>query len=214
MPPVRRRLLNVATVLSLLPCLAVAALWVRGLFAADHVSVRVCRAAAAGWEVNAYAATHRHGVGFGLHWNNWLPPEPRWRWRIEPPDEYRDGGWPRGSRFNRFGFAAIDYRNPSNRILAAAAPLWFPLLLSAALPVGRWTLARRRRRLRGRAGLCPACGYDLRATPDRCPECGAAPAYPPSTSSVTPGTGVTEKVAGGGETGAAAAGVKAASTRP
>ena len=49
----------------------------------------------------------------------------------------------------------------------------------AILP-GLWViLAVRRRNLRKRRakeGRCPDCGYDLRETPEQCPECGARPA--------------------------------------
>ena len=40
---------------------------------------------------------------------------------------------------------------------------------------GLWLAGRYRRRRRERSGHCAVCGYDLRATPERCPECGAVP---------------------------------------
>jgi len=59
---------------------------------------------------------------------------------------------------------------------------WFLLLVGGALPLMKLTGAARRairrRRLRASPGhVCLSCGYDLRATPQRCPECGtiAAP---------------------------------------
>ena len=36
-------------------------------------------------------------------------------------------------------------------------------------------LVWQKRRRQQRIGLCIHCGYDLRATPNRCPECGAIP---------------------------------------
>jgi hypothetical protein len=55
-------------------------------------------------------------------------------------------------------------------------PFWFVILVSAPAPsiwLARWARQRERRRRRQR-GVCEKCGYDLRASPARCPECGTS----------------------------------------
>jgi hypothetical protein len=47
-------------------------------------------------------------------------------------------------------------------------PLWMPTLVLTWLILGLFLRSRRR----APPGFCKKCGYDLRATPDRCPECG------------------------------------------
>jgi len=57
-------------------------------------------------------------------------------------------------------------------------PHWAVALVLGVLP-GRWFFVWWRRRRRLALGRCAVCGYDLRATPDRCPECGAVPQHHP-----------------------------------
>jgi hypothetical protein len=56
-------------------------------------------------------------------------------------------------------------------------PYWCLVLVSVIWPAwyARRRLLERARRRRESSGMCWCCGYDLRMTPDRCPECGSIP---------------------------------------
>lgn len=64
-----------------------------------------------------------------------------------------------------------------------AIPFWLPLILLAILPAYKLSMIQQwRRNRRQKQGRCVICGYDLRATPERCPECGAVPTGFPGVS--------------------------------
>jgi hypothetical protein len=84
------------------------------------------------------------------------------------PDEPGSFRWLR-----RLGFSDYVFQVPGYRMRTVGVPFWlFVLLPSLALaPALRrgWVRQRRKRR-----GHCLNCGYDLRASAQRCPECGTA----------------------------------------
>jgi hypothetical protein len=83
----------------------------------------------------------------------------------------------RRTQLTLFDLPEFAYTGPfqPNPIPAEPPIPWLALVAVTALLPTVWVLVARPRRA-WRHGLCPACGYDLRATPDRCPECGAVPA--------------------------------------
>jgi hypothetical protein len=60
-------------------------------------------------------------------------------------------------------------------------PYWIALAATVPLPLTRF-IVRRRLRRRAADGLCLQCGYDLRASAGRCPECGSSVAPAASTA--------------------------------
>ena len=79
-----------------------------------------------------------------------------------------------GRRVSLPGAAYLPYRDEWR----LEVEFWLPLVLLTILPA-TWLFATTRRR-RAAHDACPWCGYDLRATPARCPECGKVivPAVP------------------------------------
>jgi hypothetical protein len=105
------------------------------------------------WHVQSYAIPAAHDVG----WSQ------RWRWNFGRP-AFKGRTDPRRSMWDVSGVVLARRR--------VTIPYWALAAGLAVLPAARWCMWLRGRRNR-RRGLCLCCGYDLRATPGRCPECGA-----------------------------------------
>lgn len=70
-------------------------------------------------------------------------------------------------------FYGVSLRTVTERQFLLRMPNWFWRLGLTAFPM-LWLLRRSRRIRKEAKGICLHCGYDLRASPGRCPECGTA----------------------------------------
>jgi hypothetical protein len=182
-------------VLSFVVAIAVVMVGIRSLFWSDgfthqswnesnqslssfYIHVELGRVECAHWTVH-FAGRQSSGLG-GANWAL----DGVWRHEIEPVF----GSWAYAGRF----VWLPEYHQGSGPLRGGnvVMPLWIVFVLSAIAPT-TWAMAEYRRRRRASTQHCVHCGYDLRATPDRCPECGsvaAAQARAPSdrTESASP----------------------------
>jgi hypothetical protein len=191
------RLLNFLMVLALLLCVAVVSLWIRSHWVSDDVA----------FIENKIERPHDHGElsrefnfqsGAGVvklsvseienrhRPDDVMPTRPRRQFghstrRPASPPPLESSTLGRRWRWGYVGAGDEAFRGSqvSTDERYVVLPYWLVLCaLSPSLCFSflSWNRGKRRKRL----GLCRHCGYDLRATPGRCPECGT-----PASVSVT-----------------------------
>jgi hypothetical protein len=190
----RRWILHVCVVISLLLCVTSIVLWVRGHRVFERFQFS---GTARGGKWRCYSIDSVLGEIY-LHVQHWQfqddasaawyakrYPTPQGFYRgkrdlatIDTIWRFHDTWWNR----RRFVF----YSSPMSRQhpglgqsftaspYSFGIPCWFAMTTTAIAPSAAIFRALRRKK-KIREGQCPVCGYDLRATPDRCPECGTVP---------------------------------------
>jgi hypothetical protein len=169
---VTRRLINVASGVSLLLCLLLGGAWFRSLGHYDWIYYENSGRAVIFESSNGEVLSHAGSI-----WDtSWASGEPRHGLHRHSSQSVHEIGlshpWPEPLRL--LGFGTNHSRDPASELWGILLPYWL-LCTTTAIPPLLW-FRRRRRQYRGRSEItCRKCGYDLRATPERCPECGAIP---------------------------------------
>jgi len=189
----RRRLFNILSAVSLVLCAGTCVIWARSYHADQaltYSSARIGFRWALHSAIGQIALTWSHepqpfmDFGFGLHVHSHgfnSNPAPRFDDLFPALERRGQGGFLLARGIEEH--AAYDYKNVSAvdgvplsymavEYKTAIAPLWSVSACLTLFPL--WKTAKLLQSKRRRdAGRCSRCGYDLRATPDRCPECGA-----------------------------------------
>ena len=185
----KSRLFHACCAVSLALLLAVVVIWVRSYYVLDTIAItqRFGDPDAAG-----------HGHRFtALSWSlgtmavgattivDRLPPDERVvTWTSFPASRLarRDPPWLRFRSSYTAGPQPTGWsRGTIVRAWRVTIPCWAVAVVAGVMPawwcVRRWAKVRGARR--GARGFCARCGYDLRGSAGRCPECGTARPAPP-----------------------------------
>ena len=183
-----------ASVIFAAACLALAlltaAVWARSLWRLDQVQWDADPRALDTAEEEAFVAAGQYDVrtsagGLMVFWGDVVCPTKAYRhptgqtlsWIVEECPEYPQRP-PRAAQqvlLHRGGFQIVTEQAGNlisfRRTTYVTVPLWFVTLLFAAPATAIVQREWRHRTLPG-PGHCVRCGYDLRASVGRCPECG------------------------------------------
>jgi hypothetical protein len=182
----RRHAVSAMATVSMLALLCVVVFWWRDVRQAEHTSLIVERTDTS--QVDSHSlgvSSSAGGIALvyelarfrGMRSAGEPSPVVKFGWERESPEidiypAFKD------PLFSLFGFSIKLANEPEvpigfsdRHFWALVVPDWFAVILLSIIPLF-WLKRHIRGRRNAQWNLCPKCEYDLRATTDKCPECG------------------------------------------